>query len=179
MFLFAPWTVSGIAPFGSGGPGSFPCVALAMHNRSGIRGLQKTPRRYTAAMRHSSENLLIVEDDPEMRDLLRKVLEKEGYRVGVACDGPEALAALNRARFDLVVTDMLMPHDGGLELLAAIQRVHAAIPVIIVTAFGDWQSYSRALELGAAAFISKPLRMSELLAAVHNALAGRGAAASS
>ncbi|RPH99760.1 MAG: response regulator [Zetaproteobacteria bacterium] len=150
-----------------------------MHNRSGIRGLQKTPRRYTAAMRHSSENLLIVEDDPEMRDLLRKVLEKEGYRVGVACDGPEALATLNRARFDLVVTDMLMPHDGGLELLAAIQRVHATIPVIIVTAFGDWQSYSRALELGAAAFISKPLRMSELLAAVHNALAGRGAAASS
>jgi DNA-binding response OmpR family regulator len=50
--------------------------------------------------------------------------------------------------------------------------------VIIVTAFGDWHSYSRALELGAAAFISKPLRMAELIAAVHAALAGRGATVS-
>lgn len=130
-------------------------------------------------MRHSSEHLLIVEDDPEMRDLLRKVLGKEGYRVSVAGNGHEALALIARGTFDLVVTDMLMPHDGGLELLEVIQRVHPTLPVIIVTAFGDWHSYSRALTLGAAAFISKPLRMSELIAAVHTALAGRGAAASS
>jgi DNA-binding NtrC family response regulator len=122
---------------------------------------------------------LIVEDDREMRDLMRKVLEKEGYRISLAGDGCEAAALLARGHFDLVVTDMLMPHDGGLELLATIHRSLPALPVIIVTAFGDWHSYSRALELGAAAFISKPLRMSELVAAVHNALAGRGAAASS
>ncbi len=126
-----------------------------------------------------NEHLLIVEDDPEMRDLLRKVLEKEGYRVSLAGDGREAGTLLARGGFDLVVTDMLMPHDGGLELLATVHRNLPTLPVIIVTAFGDWRSYSRALELGAAAFISKPLRMSELVAAVHNALAGRGAAASS
>ena len=129
-------------------------------------------------MRHGSERLLIVDDDGEMRDLLRKVLEKEGYRVSVAGDGREALAMLARGTFDLVVTDMLMPHDGGLELLQILHHVHPTLPVIIVTAFGDWHSYTRALELGAAAFISKPLRMSELIAAVHNALAGRGATAS-
>lgn len=130
------------------------------------------------ATRNAGERLLIVDDDEEMRDLLRKVLEKEGYRVSVASDGRQALAALAESAFDLVVTDMLMPHDGGLELLETLHRIHPALPVIIVTAFGDWQSYTRALELGAAAFISKPLRMSELIAAVHNALAGRGAAAS-
>lgn len=128
--------------------------------------------------RHGSERLLIVDDDEEMRDLLRKVLEKEGYHVSVAGDGREALAVLARGTFDLVVTDMLMPHDGGLELLENLHRIHPTLPVIIVTAFGDWHSYTRALELGAAAFISKPLRMSELIAAVHNALAGRGATAS-
>lgn len=128
--------------------------------------------------RRSGERLLIVDDDEEMRDLLRKVLEKEGYRVSVAGDGREALAVLAREAFDLVVTDMLMPHDGGLELLEALQKIQPALPVIIVTAFGDWHSYTRALELGAAAFISKPLRMSELIAAVHNALAGSGATAS-
>jgi len=129
-------------------------------------------------MTGSGEHLLIVEDEPEMRDLLRKVLEKEGYRVSVACDGREAFALLLRESFDLVVTDMLMPRDGGLELLAAIQRSRLALPVIIVTAFGDWDSYSRALDLGAAAFINKPLRMSELIAAVHTALSKRSATAS-
>jgi DNA-binding NtrC family response regulator len=131
------------------------------------------------ALPRSKEHLLIVEDDREMRDLLRKVLEKEGYSVSLAGDGCEAAALLARGDFDLVVTDMLMPHDGGLELLATVHRNLPTLPVIIVTAFGDWHSYSRALELGAAAFISKPLRMSELVAAVHNALAGRAAAASS
>jgi len=126
-------------------------------------------------MKGSGERLLIVEDDPEMRDLLRKVLEKEGYRVSVSGDGHQALIAFDRETFDLVVTDMLMPCDGGLELLEAVHRTHPSLPVIIVTAFGDWHSYSRALELGAAAFISKPLRMAELIAAVHAALAGRDA----
>ncbi len=127
----------------------------------------------------ATERLLIVDDEEEMRGLLRKVLEKEGYRVAVAGDGRQALAALAQGSFDLVVTDMLMPHDGGLELLESVHRTHPSLPVIIVTAFGDWHSYTRALELGAAAFISKPLRMSELIAAVHSALEGRGAAASS
>jgi two-component system phosphate regulon response regulator OmpR len=130
------------------------------------------------AMERSGERLLIVEDDPEMRDLLRKVLEKEGYRVSVSGDGHQALNAFDRETFDLVVTDMLMPCDGGLELLETLHRTHPSLPVIIVTAFGDWHSYSRALELGAAAFISKPLRMAELIAAVHAALAGRGATVS-
>lgn len=120
-------------------------------------------------------HLLIVEDDSEMRDLLRKVLEKEGYRVSVAADGHKALASLSQVAFDLVVTDMLMPDDGGLELLQAIRETHPPLPVIIITAFGDWGSYSRALELGAAAFISKPLKMAELIGAIHTALAGRGA----
>jgi DNA-binding NtrC family response regulator len=136
------------------------------------------PNKAQEAMEHSGEHLLVVEDDPEMRDLLRKVLAKEGYRISVADDGREAFARIAHEDVDLVVTDMLMPSDGGLELLEAVRRSHPALPVIIVTAFGDWDSYSRALALGAAAFISKPLRMSELITAVHTALARRGAAAS-
>jgi DNA-binding NtrC family response regulator len=126
-----------------------------------------------------SAHLLVVEDDGEMRELLRKVLEKEGHRVALAADGHEAAVMISRDRFDLVVTDMLMPNDGGLELLETIRRSHPKLPVIIITAFGDWGSYSRALELGAAAFISKPLKMAELVAAIRTALAqhSRGRAA--
>lgn len=129
----------------------------------------------SGGMETMSAHLLIVEDDAEMRDLLRKVLEKEGYRISVAADGHEAIASLFRKPFDLVVTDMLMPDDGGLELLRSLRQTHPTLPVIIITAFGDWGSYSRALELGAAAFISKPLKMAELIAAIQTALAGRGA----
>ncbi len=120
-------------------------------------------------------HLMVVEDDPEMRDLLRKVLEKEGYLISLAANCHEAVSALGKDQFDLVVTDMLMPHDGGLELLETLRSTLPDLPVIIITAFGDWQSYSRALELGAVAFISKPLKMAELTAAIHTALAGRGA----
>jgi DNA-binding response OmpR family regulator len=115
--------------------------------------------------------LLIVEDDLEMRDLLRKVLEKEGHEVCVAADGHEAVGMLSHDKFDLVVTDLLMPNDGGLALLDTIRMTQPWLPVIILTAFGDWGSYSRALELGAAAFISKPLKMAELIAAIHTTLA--------
>ncbi len=133
-------------------------------------------------MERLTRRLLVVEDDPEMRELLRKVLEKDGFRVSVAQDGREAWALLGTAgceAFDAVVTDMLMPRDGGLELLALIHGARPSLPVIIVTAFGDWESYSRALELGAAGFISKPLRMAELRSAVHAALAGGAAPAAS
>ncbi len=122
-----------------------------------------------------SAHLLIVEDDPEMRDLLRKVLEKEGYRVSVAGDGHEAIVFLSQSPCDLVVTDMLMPDDGGLELLQVVRQTRPMLPVIIITAFGDWGTYSRALELGAAAFISKPLKLAELIGAIHTALARPGA----
>ena len=122
-------------------------------------------------------HLLVVEDDPEMRDLLKKVLEKAGHQVAAAGNGLEALALLPQQSFDLVVTDMRMPLGGGLSLLEAIPTASPGTPVIIVTAFGDRDSRNRAIQLGAAAFISKPLRMAELTAAVQAALTGRGAAA--
>jgi DNA-binding response OmpR family regulator len=130
-------------------------------------------------MTSCGERLLIVEDDPEMLDLLRKVLEKDGYRISLAADGHEAILRLAADPTDLVITDLMMPRVGGLELLQSIRQARPDLPVIIVTAFGDWHTYSRALELGVAAFLSKPLKLAELIAAVHAALAGRGAAAAS
>jgi DNA-binding NtrC family response regulator len=123
-------------------------------------------------------HLLIVDDDPEMRDLLRKVLEKNGHEVTVASDSREALALLAVHPCHLVVSDMCMPFDGGLALLKIVRQSYPETPVIIVTAFGDEESYTRAVTLGASAFIRKPLRMAELTAAVRAALAARGAHAS-
>lgn len=155
--------------------GTCGAVALALQNHCEWYFSLHMGGTSRGGMEAMSAHLLIVEDDSEMRDLLRKVLDKEGYRVSVAGDGHEAIASLSRTPCDLVVTDMLMPDDGGLELLQVIRETQPTLPVIIITAFGDWGSYSRALELGAAAFISKPLKMAELIGAIHTALAGRGA----
>lgn len=115
--------------------------------------------------------VLVVEDDEEMRELLKKVLAKEGYRVGLAANGAEALARLAAEPYDLVVTNMLMPEAGGLQLIADIRARSPELPVILITAFGDWSSYAQALDLGVSAYISKPLRMAEFLGAVTRALA--------
>jgi DNA-binding response OmpR family regulator len=128
-------------------------------------------------MTSCSGHILIVEDDPEMLDLLRKVLEKDGYRVSLAADGHDAALRLAADPADLVITDLIMPRGSGLELLQTIRQGNPNLPVIIVTAFGDWHTYSRAPELGAAAFLSKPLKLAELTAVVHAALARRGATA--
>ncbi len=125
-------------------------------------------------MRPFGGHLLVVEDDLEMRDLLKKVLEKEGYQVSTAEDGAVALSMLGGGAYDLVVTDMLMPVKDGLDLLQDVHRSRPTLPVIVVTAFGDWASYARALEMGAAAFIKKPLRMSELVATVQTTLSRQG-----
>lgn len=124
-------------------------------------------------------HLLVVEDDPQMRDLMRKVLVRDGYDVREAEDGLAAKGILADEHFDLVITDLLMPNDGGLSLLGHVSRACPETPVIIVTAFGDWDTYAQALARGASAFISKPLRLAELRAAVRTALAAREAPASS
>lgn len=123
------------------------------------------------SMPDRSSRVLVVEDDEEMRELLKKVLAKEGYGVGLAANGAEALARLAWQPYDLVITNMLMPEGGGLQLLADIRARSPELPVIMITAFGDWSSYARALDLGVSAYINKPLRMAELLGAVTRVLA--------
>jgi len=113
-----------------------------------------------------------------MRNLLRKVLEKDGYRVTLAADGREALSSLRLRLFDLVITRQVMPAAGGLPLLESIRRVSPATPVLIVTTLGGGEdNCCRAMALGASACIDEPLRMADLTGAVHATLAERGAAA--
>ncbi|MBI5166754.1 MAG: response regulator [candidate division NC10 bacterium] len=118
-------------------------------------------------------HILVVEDDLEMRNLLEKILSKGGYRISAASNGFEALKRIGEEPVDLVITDMLMPEMGGMRLLEEIKGAHPEKKVIMITAFGDWGSYSHAMDLGVFEFISKPLKMTELLEAVERALEAR------
>jgi DNA-binding NtrC family response regulator len=117
---------------------------------------------------------LIAEDDAEMRSLLHDELQEAGYQVTQAADGAEAALRLTHEPFDLVITDLRMPKLGGLELLPLVQRSAGAIPVIVITAFGDHGVLKEAYERGAAFFLSKPLKMEELKSAVRLALERNG-----
>ena len=117
-----------------------------------------------------SGRILIVDDDPEMRALLLDVLRNEGYDVGEAKDGTEAVLALRARRFDLILMDKNMPGPSGLDLFPGFRRVCPQSPIIMMTAFGDVPSYMEAIEKGAVEFLFKPFRMEELKAAIAKAL---------
>ncbi len=94
-------------------------------------------------------NLLIVDDEQSMRDMLGIVFRDEGHEVFEAADGKEGIEAFQENEIDLVVQDLRMPRMDGLQLLQALKDSNSDVPVIVITAFGDWQSAVEAMRLGA------------------------------
>ena len=121
----------------------------------------------------SHERILVVDDEEHMRDLLAKVLEREGYQVAVCGDGTEALAVLEREPVDLVVTDVRMPGLTGMEALRAIKELNPEIVVIIMSAFGSIDQAVQAVKEGAYDYINKPFKIDEMLLTIDKALAER------
>jgi len=107
--------------------------------------------------------IMVVEDDPGMRAVLRDVLTDEGFQVHEE-PGPERVpAAVERIRPSAVVLDKEMPGSNGLDLLAALRRRHPGLPVLIITAFGGATVRAEAMGAGAAGYLEKPFRMAMLL----------------
>jgi DNA-binding NtrC family response regulator len=117
-------------------------------------------------------SILLVDDDVEVLKAFTKVLEKEGYAVVPQPDAPSAMHYVNETKkcFDLVITDVSMPGMKGTSFLTAIKTAFPRVPVIIITAFGDWGQYMEALRGGAYEYLNKPLDKNELLATVRRAL---------
>jgi two-component system, response regulator, stage 0 sporulation protein F len=114
--------------------------------------------------------VLVVDDDAEMRALLRDELVHDGYEVTEAADGGEAVLACRGCAFDVIVMDKNMPGPSGLDLLPGFRRSCPGSRIIMMTAFGDMRSYAEAVEKGAVDFLFKPFRIDELKAAIHRAL---------
>ncbi len=121
----------------------------------------------------SQERVLIVDDEEQMRELLAKVLEKNGYQVAAAGDGAQALALLEKEPVDLVVTDVRMPGLGGMEALKSIKELNPDIIVIIMTAFGSIDQAVQAVKEGAYDYINKPFKIDEMLLTIGKALEER------
>jgi two-component system KDP operon response regulator KdpE len=113
-----------------------------------------------------SNVILIVDDDPAIRDSLSKELRANGYSTTTAADGAEGMSAFQSQIPDLVLTDLAMPRSDGFELIAGI-RASSRVPVIVLSVRGADPDKVRALDLGADDFVTKPFSMAELLARVR------------
>jgi len=114
--------------------------------------------------------ILVIDDDPGLRGLLEEFMAKDGYRVVTADCGREGIAAIERARPDLVLLDIQMPGINGLEVLATIRRKDADLPVIVVTGYGSEEIVTQAIRAGADDYLAKPLRLRTVCARVRAAL---------
>lgn len=116
--------------------------------------------------------ILLVEDDAELRALLRYALQRDGHEVWDVAGASELLALDEDqvAGLDVIVTDIRMPGVSGLDLLGALRAMGCATPVVVMTAFGDASERSRALRMGAFAFLDKPFEVEVLSELVHAAI---------
>lgn len=113
--------------------------------------------------------ILITDDDIDLRELLTEAVQNWGYEVSVARDGDEALRKLRMERFDIVITDLMMPGMDGLALLQRIKELDKEILVIIITGYATIETAVKAIENGAYDYIAKPFRLDELMIVIKNA----------
>ena len=113
--------------------------------------------------------VLITDDDGDLRELLTEAVRNWGYAVSVAKDGDEALRRLRMDRYDIVITDLMMPGMDGLTLLGKIKELDRDILVIIITGYATIETAVKAIEAGAYDYIAKPFRLDELMIVIKNA----------
>lgn len=119
--------------------------------------------------------ILIVDDEEAIRQLLRQMLTTNGYDCVLADDAAAARRHLSDKRFDLVISDLNMPGESGLDLLQHVMREHPRATTMMITGSHDPEAAQKALQLGVYGCLSKPFQFKELLACVAAALqAGSG-----
>ena len=106
--------------------------------------------------------IMIIEDDEEMRSLLKDFFEEEGFETDSVSNGADALRKLSKDHFDLVITDIRMPGLTGLDILPRMRRLKPETPIIVMTAYGSDDVRRRSLERGATAYLEKPIPLSKL-----------------
>jgi CheY-like chemotaxis protein len=122
-------------------------------------------------MSTDSKNILVVDDNEDIRSLLSLVLQREGHEVVLASDGTEALEKIKIAKPDLILLDVMMPGLSGLEVLSIIRedkdKKINEIPIMMITAKSTITDIDNAVELGASSYIIKPFRPANLIEKVN------------
>lgn len=117
--------------------------------------------------------ILIIEDDKRLREVLKKILDREGFDVEISGDGAGGIAKIKEDFFDIALTDLKMPGMEGMEVLKAIKEISPQTYVIIMTAYGSIDSAVQAIKNGAFDYITKPFKTEEILIVIKKALEDR------
>lgn len=115
----------------------------------------------------SKKSILIADDDPSIRSLLKTFLENEGFAVSEAKNGAEVLSRLSNGKPDLVVMDVRMPEMTGIDVLQKINEQNLDVPVLLMTAYGTANLAIKAIQLGAHDYITKPFELEEVLHTIN------------
>jgi len=119
------------------------------------------------------ERILIVDDDEVIRNLLRQILEKEGYTCDLAPDAEDAIDFLEEQTVDLVISDVAMPGKSGIQLLEEIKKNHPNIPTLMISGITTKKTAESIISMGAYDFLLKPFQKKQVLISVSNALRRR------
>ncbi len=117
--------------------------------------------------------VLVIDDDPGVRDYMEALVSRQGYEVFAAADGEEALGSLERTRPDLITLDVVLPGMDGLAVLAELKKRLPDVPVVMLSGHGQARNIVQAMRLGASDFLRKPFEVEELELAFQKALEKR------
>ena len=116
------------------------------------------------------ETILVVDDEPSIREFLQIMLEREGYQVSCADNGKTAIKLFEQEQYDVVIADIRMPKVNGFEVLTEIKRLSPETKVIMITAFASFESAVESMKEGAYDYITKPFNIDEVKATIRRAL---------
>jgi DNA-binding NtrC family response regulator len=117
-----------------------------------------------------SGRILIIDDDPHFLRVLQRILSGEKFAVTATSNPCDAIGLLSSGNFDLIICDLRMPDCDGLNILQAIRSAGNEIPVIILTAYGEVDTYLEAMNAGATEYLNKPIKSDDLVPVVRNCL---------
>src|SRR3954471_12737300 len=112
----------------------------------------------------SGAQVLVVDDDPQLREALTRALELDDYQVTTASNGAQALEAINARRPDVVVLDVMMPYVGGLDVCRTLRERKDRLPILVLTARDEVGDRVAGLDAGADDYLTKPFALEELRA---------------
>jgi two-component system response regulator MprA len=115
----------------------------------------------------SGTEVLVVDDDPQLREALTRALQLDGYQVSTAGNGAQALDSLSRHRPDLMVLDVMMPYVGGLDVCRTLRQRRDKLPILVLTARDEVGDRVAGLDAGADDYLTKPFALEELRARIR------------
>ncbi|MBM3776003.1 MAG: sigma-54-dependent Fis family transcriptional regulator, partial [Acidobacteria bacterium] len=140
-----------------------------MRAESGAEAAARNP----AAAPSSKGRVLVIDDEPHIREALEMLLNLDGYAVELAQNAAQGMAALERSNYDLVLLDLMMPDRSGMDVLREVRERDRETPIFMVTAYGSIESAVEALKLGANDYVTKPWDNDKLLIEIERMISKR------